>query len=178
MKWVMWIPKNFIDDSTPLMVDSMITGKKWRRRLKLTISYLTKLSRLYLHSYCLKNPILVHHVFFFQLWLTCQWKGSSPTGPAEHWAGGSLLMSFNSLFILLRAIFPVHYIGLSLNLQRNASQKVWFWNKVKLMNWGHGGQKVHTKSHSRRSKPPLKIKRKFFTKICKIHVFWSDYEMV
>ena len=35
---------------------------------------------------------------------TCQWKGSSPTGPALHWAGGSLAMSFNSLLILFRAI--------------------------------------------------------------------------
>ena len=35
---------------------------------------------------------------------TCQWKGSSPTGPAEHWAGGSLLMSLSSLLILLRAM--------------------------------------------------------------------------
>ena len=35
---------------------------------------------------------------------TCQWKGSSPTGPALHCAGGSLAMSFNSLLILFRAI--------------------------------------------------------------------------
>jgi hypothetical protein len=28
---------------------------------------------------------------------------TSPTGPAEHWAGGSLLRSCNSLLILLRA---------------------------------------------------------------------------
>ena len=40
----------------------------------------------------------------YQQQLTCQWKGSSPTGPAEHWAGGSLLMSLSSLLILLRAM--------------------------------------------------------------------------
>ena len=36
--------------------------------------------------------------------VACQWKGSSPTGPALHWAGGSLAMSFNSLLILFKAI--------------------------------------------------------------------------
>ena len=33
--------------------------------------------------------------------VACQWHGSSPTGPAEHWAGGSLAMSLSSLLILL-----------------------------------------------------------------------------
>ena len=32
--------------------------------------------------------------------VACQWKGSSPAGPAEHWAGGSFIMSFNSFMIL------------------------------------------------------------------------------
>ena len=33
-----------------------------------------------------------------------QWKGSSSvTGPAEHWAGGSFIRSFNSLVILFVA---------------------------------------------------------------------------
>ncbi len=36
--------------------------------------------------------------------VACQWKGSSPTGPAEHWAGGSLAMSFSSLLILFNAM--------------------------------------------------------------------------
>ena len=36
--------------------------------------------------------------------VACQWKGSSPTGPALHWLGGSLLMSFSSLLILFKAM--------------------------------------------------------------------------
>ena len=36
--------------------------------------------------------------------VACQWKGSSPTGPALHWAGGSFAMSFSSLLILFKAI--------------------------------------------------------------------------
>ena len=31
--------------------------------------------------------------------VACQWNGSSPAGPAEHWAGGSFIMSFNSFMI-------------------------------------------------------------------------------
>ena len=36
--------------------------------------------------------------------VACQWNGSSPTGPALHWLGGSLLMSFSSLLILFKAM--------------------------------------------------------------------------
>ncbi len=36
--------------------------------------------------------------------VACQWKRSSPTGPAEQFPGGSLPSSNNSLWILLRAI--------------------------------------------------------------------------
>lgn len=36
--------------------------------------------------------------------VACQWKRSSPTGPAEHCAGGSRFKSSNSFLILLRAI--------------------------------------------------------------------------
>lgn len=37
--------------------------------------------------------------------VACQWKRSSPTGPAEHCAGGSRFRSSSSFLILLRAIF-------------------------------------------------------------------------
>jgi len=36
--------------------------------------------------------------------VACQWKRSSPTGPAEHWAGGSLPISFSSLDMRFKAI--------------------------------------------------------------------------
>jgi len=36
--------------------------------------------------------------------VACQWKRSSPTGPAEHWAGGSRPKSCNSLLIRFKAI--------------------------------------------------------------------------
>ena len=44
--------------------------------------------------------------------LTCQWNRSSPTGPAEHWAGGSRPRSCNSLLILLRAMVVFGGVGL------------------------------------------------------------------
>ena len=37
--------------------------------------------------------------------VACQWNKSSPTGPAEHCAGGSLPRSCNSLLIRFKAIF-------------------------------------------------------------------------
>ena len=37
---------------------------------------------------------------------TCQWKRSSPTGPAEHWAGGSRPKSCSSLLMRFNAILP------------------------------------------------------------------------
>lgn len=36
--------------------------------------------------------------------VACQWNISSPTGPAEHCAGGSCARSFSSLWILFRAM--------------------------------------------------------------------------
>ena len=54
-------------------------------------------------------PIVVSAVWrivdYNRHWRTCQWNRSSPTGPAEHWAGGSRPRSCSSLFILFRAIF-------------------------------------------------------------------------
>lgn len=38
--------------------------------------------------------------------VACQWNKSSPTGPAEHWAGGSLCKSVNSFWIRFSAILP------------------------------------------------------------------------
>merc|ERR1739848_597753 len=40
--------------------------------------------------------------------VACQWKRSSPTGPALHCAGGSLPISCNSLVILFNAIFYIY----------------------------------------------------------------------
>ena len=42
--------------------------------------------------------------------VACQWNGSSPTGPALHWLGGSLLMSFSSLLILFKAMICKYQI--------------------------------------------------------------------
>ena len=76
---------------------------------------------------------------YFPIFITCQWNGSSPTGPAEHWAGGSLLMSFNSLLILLRAIFwsnfcysDLIYTKLILKWGQMIIKYKWVWKTIVL----------------------------------------------
>ena len=88
---------------------SFINVFLWSSVVMLVFSLLEKR-----HRYVSVCSWFMIHIFMFMFqWgnvprmVACQWKGSSPTGPAEHWAGGSLAMSFNSLLIRFRAILNV-----------------------------------------------------------------------